>query len=136
MNKINHIRDQINTYYANKREEHNKKKSKSNNRKYGVYYQSSKWKHLRAIKFVNNPCCEVCERQGIVKPTEEIHHLHVFLSGKNELDKWTLLLDYNNLCGCCAYHHHLFHDYLRRYNKTECTINDLLSYEERYKEFI
>lgn len=133
---IQHIRDQIVQHYKDKKELYNKSKSIKNRRKYGEYYQSSKWKDLRAIKFVNDPCCEVCKQQGIVKPTEEVHHLHVFLSGKTEEDKWSLLLDYSNLCSCCRYHHHLFHDYLRRYNKNQATIDELIEYEDKYKEFL
>lgn len=135
-NNINHIRNQINIYFTNKKIEHNKKRSKQNQRLYGKYYQSSKWKDLRSYKFIHTPYCEVCDRQGIVKECDEVHHLHVWRTGKTEEEKWQLLLDYDNLCSCCSYHHHLFHDYLRRYNKDQATIEELLEYEKKYEEFI
>ena len=135
-NNITHIRDQINTYFDNKKQEHDKKRSKNNRKIYGKYYQSPKWKELRAYKFANTPYCEVCDRQSIVKECDEIHHKIPFLTGKTEEEKWSLLLDYNNLISCCSYHHHLFHDYLRRYNKDQATIDELIDYEKKYEEFL
>ena len=136
MNKINNIRNQINQFYKDKKELQNKKHSNLNRRLYAKYYQSSKWKSLRTYKFIETPFCEVCERQGIIKQCDEVHHLRKFLSGKTEEEKWILLLDYSNLCSCCTHHHHLFHDYMRLYGKDEATIDEVLDYEKKCEEFL
>ena len=37
-------------------------------------YRSERWKRLRALKFANNPLCELCQQDGRLTPAEEVHH--------------------------------------------------------------
>lgn len=64
-------------------------------------YNSPIWKKLRALKLVNNPICEECLENGIVTPTDEIHHIISFMSGSTYSAKLKLAYDYNNLKALC-----------------------------------
>ena len=132
---IQTIRNKIQKHFEDKHNEYLTKQRNRSNRRYGKYYQSKGWKDLRALKFTNNPTCEVCERQGYVTPTEEIHHLRPFLTGITEEARWNLLLNYNNLCSCCRYHHSLFHDYIRKNHLDYASIDNILSYESTLNTF-
>ncbi len=130
MSKIETIRSNITKHYEKQKEEYEKKRQSDNRRRWGPYYHSKQWRTLRNQYYVEHPICEVCEIEGRAIPTEEIHHLHVYGSADTEQEKWKLLLNYNNLCACCKYHHNLFHEYLKKNNLNECTITDLIKYEK------
>ena len=65
------------------------------------YYNSTGWKNLRRNYIMMHPLCEECELKGISKPAEHVHHIRPLLSGKDEAERWKLLLDANNLQSLC-----------------------------------
>lgn len=65
------------------------------------YYGSMAWRNLRDYFITNHPLCQDCALKGRSVPAEEIHHVVPFLLGKNEMEKWRLLLDMNNLVSLC-----------------------------------
>ena len=73
------------------------------------YYNSKYWKSLRNSFIAQHPLCHDCALEGRSRPAEEIHHLVPFLTGKDDNERWNLLLDPNNLVSLCIYHHHLRH---------------------------
>lgn len=83
--------------------------------KYNRFYNSSEWKKLREVKWVNaNGMCEHCLRKRIVRPGKEIHHIIPI-----EKD-WTKRLDYENLVCLCPECHRIMHDRespLQKFNK-------------------
>lgn len=133
MTDINRIRSNIANYYKQQKE--NKAREHSANSNYNKYYQSSKWKKLREWYKSIKPLCEVCERQNIVTPATECHHMHPFSNGITEEDKWNLLLNPYNLCNCCTHHHILFHKYMKSHHTDSCSIDNLLSYEEEINKY-
>ncbi len=78
------------------------------------FYGSVQWKNLRNRFIKEHPLCEHCLEKGIVKPTEEVHHKIEFLKGKDEQEKWNLLLDEDNLLSVCRDCHMELHNYWRR----------------------
>lgn len=75
-----------------------------------MYYNSKQWKSLRHSYFIRHPICEMCLRQGKIKPTEHVHHKTEFLSGRTEQERWKLLLDPFNLMSVCAACHRKIHN--------------------------
>ena len=72
-------------------------------------YNSREWKELRALKFRANPECEMCLAEGVVTPTQAIHHIHPIeeSSTKEEMRKWAFM--WSNLQSLCRYHHAKVH---------------------------
>jgi 5-methylcytosine-specific restriction protein A len=69
------------------------------------YYNSCLWKHLRNSWIRDHPVCEVCYRNGIIKQADEVHHINPYQRGLTDEDKWTLLLDEDNLISLCKQCH-------------------------------
>lgn len=65
---------------------------------YQDVYNTPRWKGLRAEKVRNNPLCEECLRKGIVKQTEEVHH--IIPIDIDNLDE-DLAYGYDNLISLC-----------------------------------
>jgi len=131
---INHIRNQIKRHFEKKKEDHKKTYISKKNLYWSKYYQDARWGRLRNAYYAAYPCCEVCDRQGIVTPTDEVHHLHPFGSAPTEEAKWSLLLNPNNLCSCCRRHHKMFHKYMNEKHLEHATINEILIYEQEQEE--
>ena len=70
-------------------------------------YQDKRWKKLRAVKFANNPLCEVCLKDGRVRLADEVHHIVPFYNGVEALE-W-LAFDYDNLLSVCFECHDKIH---------------------------
>ena len=73
------------------------------------YYNSKYWKILRNQFIREHPLCYDCILEGRSTPAEEVHHLIPFYSGKDDNERWNLLLDPNNLVSLCIKHHHMRH---------------------------
>ena len=73
------------------------------------YYNTKQWKELRVEYKRNHPLCEECLSNGIIKPTEHIHHKIEFLKGNTEAERERLLLDPNNLEALCLECHRKKH---------------------------
>ena len=73
------------------------------------YYNNKAWKHLRDWFITTHPICEECNKQGIVTPATDVHHIIPFLTGKTEQERWQLFLDDNNLMSLCSKCHHNIH---------------------------
>lgn len=69
-------------------------------------YNNKRWKQLRNAYLMEHPLCEEClKEQKITASTKEnplhVHHIQSPFNETNELKKWELLLDYNNLQTLC-----------------------------------
>lgn len=127
MSKIQTIRNNIDNYYKQQEIERNKEKAKRRNSHWNKYYSNKYWHELRNKYYMQHPCCECCERQGIVTPAEAVHHRKKFAAGLTEQAKWNLLLSENNLLACCRRHHDLAHVYMERYHTDTAGIDEILS---------
>ena len=133
MSKIQTIRNNIDNYYKQQEIERNKDKSKRRNSCWNKYYSNKYWHELRNNYYMQHPCCECCERQGLVTPTEEVHHKKRFSAGLTEQAKWNLLLSEHNLISVCKYHHDLAHVYMERYNTDTAGVDEILSIDTKNK---
>lgn len=72
-------------------------------------YQSTNWKKLRQAKLLANPLCEMCLKEGIVKPAIDIHHIDSFMNytGTKRLQ---FAYNYNNLMSLCKECHQKIHN--------------------------
>lgn len=96
------------------------------------YYNSKSWRLLRKFYYERHPLCEECLKHGVVRPAEEIHHKRPFLTGTTDEERWSLLLDENNLYSLCRSCHDKLHLKAKRY-KLNC-IDNLT--EKEYEEDI
>lgn len=77
---------------------------------YETVYNTSKWKNLRHAYYIQHPLCELCLKEDIIKPTEEIHHIIPILTGKTQWEKESLAFDSNNLIALCKECHKNIHN--------------------------
>lgn len=81
-------------------------------KKYEIYKKlivCHRWQMLRRKKFLANPICEDCLKEGRVTPTEEVHHLIPVERGRDEAEMRQLAYDYNNLRSLCRACHAKYH---------------------------
>lgn len=78
------------------------------------YYNSKAWKKLRHSYIIDHPLCECCLKKGKVTTATEIHHCTPFLTGKSDEQRWTLLLNTDNLMSVCSQCHDELHRELKR----------------------
>lgn len=65
------------------------------------FYTSKKWKQIRNKRRLENPLCQHCEQEGIIKPGKIIDHIIPV----NEAPY--LALDYDNTQHLCFKHHNI-----------------------------
>ena len=98
-------------------------KKKRNNVRYNIPTNNSNngksmydihWNRLRNSYIHEHPLCELCLLNGRSVPAEEVHHKRPFSTGKTEEERFSLLLDRNNLMALCRSCHHKIHNDMRR----------------------
>ncbi len=62
------------------------------------FYQSRKWRPLRALKLQKDPLCEECMRKGMLVPAQMVDHII-------PINKGGAPLDLNNLQSLCNHCH-------------------------------
>lgn len=72
-------------------------------------YNTARWKRLRLVKLRNNPLCEVCEKKGITKMADDVHHIQSFMSVDDPEARKALAFDYDNLMSLCDECHSEIH---------------------------
>lgn len=82
-----------------------KREPTTNKDKYQKIYHDPRWKRIRAEKFKKNPLCELCIIQGVIRQTEEIHHIIPFQSESEIEEIEKLAFDIENLQSLCIPHH-------------------------------
>lgn len=73
------------------------------------YYNSKYWKELRNRYIRQHPLCKMCAMEGRSVPAEHVHHVVPFMQGKTKKERWSLLLNYNNLMSLCRECHQKIH---------------------------
>lgn len=61
------------------------------------FYQSRRWRALRALKLQQQPLCEECLRKGRMTPAEMVDHIVPINKGGASLDMENL----QSLCNAC-----------------------------------
>ncbi len=62
------------------------------------FYQSRRWRSLRALKLQKDPLCEECMRKGVLVPAHMVDHIV-------PINKGGAPLDLNNLQSLCNHCH-------------------------------
>lgn len=75
-----------------------------------MYYGSRAWANLRNEKLMDDPLCECCLLKGKITPATCVHHLKPFSKGVDDVEKWQLFLDENNLASLCSKCHTAIHN--------------------------
>ena len=63
-----------------------------------AFYQSRRWRSLRALKLQKDPLCEECMRKGVLVPAQMVDHIV-------PINKGGAPLDLNNLQSLCNHCH-------------------------------
>ncbi|MDL2243914.1 HNH endonuclease [Parabacteroides sp. OttesenSCG-928-J18] len=86
---------------AKKREEHNKKFGNKKGWIHKNVYNTSKWRKLRLQKLQEQPLCEVCKKNDIIKLATQVHHIKEISTGYSDEKMLELAFDYTNLESIC-----------------------------------
>ena len=81
-------------------------------------YNNTKWRKLRDVYMMEHPLCQRCLEKGITKVAEDCHHKKSpFRNGLSMIERYELLLDYDNLEALCRDCHNDEHRN-KRHNKS------------------
>ena len=69
--------------------------------KYFRFYHSKQWQRASQLYKINNPCCEECLKEGVIKKVDVTDHIVEIR------DDWSKRLDETNFQSLCHYHHNL-----------------------------
>ena len=64
-------------------------------------YASSGWQKLRIQKLIENPLCQECEKNGLIKLGNEVHHIIPFNHERSDEMKIFMFYNYENLLTVC-----------------------------------
>ena len=103
----------INTL-KNTKKYHANKHPKFSDNKWQKFYGSRAWHNLRETKLLEQPICERCYDNGIIRAATDVHHKIPFSTGIDEQQMWELFLDYENLMSLCKQCHIEIHGHHRR----------------------
>lgn len=106
---INQMRNNLRREKEEKQRENYNERRVEQNKDGNNLYSTKYWKRLRNNYIMNNPCCEIHMRYGIVKPAEEVHHKKFISSGKTLDEQRELCFDFLNLQSLCRECHHGIH---------------------------
>lgn len=67
--------------------------------KYFEFYHGKKWTKASQLYRINNPCCEDCLLDGVIKKADVVDHVQEIR------DHWELRYDETNFRALCHYHH-------------------------------
>lgn len=73
-------------------------------------YSSTTWKQLRDTKMRDKPLCEECIKLGIIRTSQDVHHLISFMSTNDPVERYRLAFDYCNLQCLCRECHNKKHN--------------------------
>ena len=73
-------------------------------------YNTERWRKLRDWKFIQNPLCELCLKEGTITPAEDVHHIRSFMSSDTPEARYQLAYDPENLMSLCKRHHQAIHN--------------------------
>ena len=74
------------------------------------FYNTTIWINLRRRWLHDHPFCYICEKEGKTTLATDVHHIHNFLAGKDDTEKWKLFTDEDNLVSLCDPCHHRVHN--------------------------
>lgn len=72
-------------------------------------YDTRRWRNLVRIKLMDSPLCELCQKKGVIRPAENIHHIVSFMSTDDPIERSRLAYDYSNLMSLCVECHSEIH---------------------------
>ena len=73
----------------------------SRNRDYQKLLNSRRWKELRVWKLQHNPLCELCQQEGYVRASVDVHHIKPVESATSLKEMEELCFSPANLMALC-----------------------------------
>lgn len=73
----------------------------SRDKEYQRLLNSAKWRELRAWKLQQNPLCELCQAEGFIRSSVDIHHIVPVESAKTRDEMARMCFDPSNLQALC-----------------------------------
>lgn len=64
-------------------------------------YNSQRWRDIREKKMIDNPLCEICEKENRITPVDDVHHIVSFMTTDDPVRRNHLAYDYSNLQSLC-----------------------------------
>ncbi len=61
------------------------------------FYNTKTWKHLRKVKLISDPLCEVCKAEGRLKAASDVDHVRSINTGGHR----TAMSNLQSLCHEC-----------------------------------
>ena len=104
------LKDQKEQIQAEKKAEYEHRKHNARNKKWAKFYNSKQWQTLRKLYITEHPLCENCEKHGLIKEANHVHHKLIFGNLQSYDDKWNALLNYDNLMSLCTKCHKKMHE--------------------------
>lgn len=92
---------------------HNRRPTKSktiNRQARQKIYQTKQWQKLRLAKLVESPLCEDCLERGAIVEAIDVHHIVSFMTVEDDVARYNLAFDYNNLRSLCKQCHQKRHN--------------------------
>lgn len=76
-------------------------------------YHHPRWRKMRETYLMDHPLCQQCLKSDKVTPATDVHHIRPFLTGNNDMERYALAFDVNNLMSLCEQCHHDLHRSMR-----------------------
>lgn len=65
-------------------------------------FNSKEWKKFRAWKLLQNPLCEMCEKEGFYTIAKDVHHIKPIAEGKSDMEMKMLAFNPANVMALCV----------------------------------
>lgn len=71
-----------------------------------MLYNDTYYKKIRDWYMMCHPICQLCERDGLITPSSDLHHIQSpFDYGLSKEESYRRLRDEKNFIALCQYHH-------------------------------
>lgn len=97
------------TIYKPKKKSNNHPKREKAKAIYDTVYNTALWRRLRGAYLQSHPLCEMCEKNGILTPAVEVHHVTPISTADTIVEMQGLGFDADNLMALCACCHDAVH---------------------------
>jgi len=65
------------------------------------WYNTTRWRKLRAVKLSESPLCIICDKEGVITLANVVDHISNVSSGDSPAQMEQMMWDYNNLQSVC-----------------------------------
>lgn len=88
---------------------------------HGIIYtrlmNCTEWRKIRERQLYKQPWCEECQRHGVVRSAEVVHHVVEVETGRTEQEQRELAYSESNLQSLCRKHHNALHAEMKSHSR-------------------